>query len=60
MGVILNWKIHLFSAIGDISIIDVLVVLKTLLEVRTTISASTTSFLHGPETNHLICLLLLP
>ena len=44
MGVILNWKIRLFVPIGDISIIDVLDVLKNVLEFRTTISVSTIFF----------------
>ena len=36
MGVILNWKIRLFVPIEDISIIDVLDVLKSVLEFRKT------------------------
>lgn len=36
VGVILNWKIRLFVPIGDISIIDVLDVLKSVLEFRKT------------------------
>ena len=44
MGVILNRKIRLFVPIGDISIIDVLDVLKNVLEFRTTISVSTIFF----------------